>query len=218
MAPRTRRGDAAAEDARLQVARLARELREARLESGLSLEAAARVAGMSPAQLGRLERGEIEEPTVAQLARAWSPYGFRLSAREFRVGSPVRDRAQLALLDRFEACLAEPLRLRREVPIPTQGDPRTWDGMIEGAGDPFFMEGESRIRDVQAVERKLRLRLRDDPRASVIILVATRSAHNRRVLALHRETLRDLLPLDGAAVIRALRTGMRPSASGIVLL
>jgi transcriptional regulator with XRE-family HTH domain len=218
MPARTRRGDAAAQDAQLQTARLLRELREARLESGLSLEAAARVAGVSPAQLGRLERGEILEPTVVQLARAWAPYGFRISAREFRVGSPVRDRAQLALLERFETCLGEPLRLRREVPIPTQGDPRTWDGMIEGAGEPFFVEGESRIRDVQAVERKLRLRLRDDPRASLVLLVATRSAHNRRVLALHREALRDLLPLDGAAILRALRSGMRPSASGIVLL
>jgi transcriptional regulator with XRE-family HTH domain len=194
------------------------ELRGARLEAGLSLAMASRIAGISEAQLGRLERGEIAEPTLAQLARAWAPLGFRVAAREFRVGSPVRDRAQLALLDRFEGCLAPPLRLRREIPIPIQGDPRAWDGMVEGDQAPFFIEGESRIRDMQAVERKLRLRIRDDPRAAIVVLIAARSAHNRRVLTEHRESIRDLLPLDGAAILRALRSGRRPPASGIVLL
>ena len=90
--------------------------------------------------------------------------------------------------------------------------------MVEGDGAPFFLEGESSIRDVQAVERKLRLRIRDDPRASTVLLVATRSDHNRRVIAEHRETLRDLLPMDGGPILRALRQGHRPPASGIVLV
>jgi hypothetical protein len=108
--------------------------------------------------------------------------------------------------------------MRREVPLPIHGDPRAWDGMVEGDEAPFFVEGESRIRDAQAIERKLRLRIRDDPRATVVLLVAGRTAHNRRVMAAHRETLRDLLPLDGAALLRSLRAGRRPPASGILLV
>ena len=90
--------------------------------------------------------------------------------------------------------------------------------MVEGDGDPLFVEGEANIRDLQAVERKLRLRIRDDPRAGLVLLVATRSDHNRRVIAEHREAIRDLLPMDGASILRCLRAGRRPPASGIVLI
>ena len=200
------------------MARLLNELRDARLEAGLSLADVARSAGLSAGQLGRLERGLVGGPTVEQLARAWAPLGMRVSIRPFPAGSPVRDRAQLALLRRFEACLGRPLRLRREVPLPIEGDRRAWDGMVEGDGDPFFLEGESRVRDAQAIERKLRLRMRDDPRASLVLLVVTRSDHNRRVMAEHREALRDLLPMDGGPILRALRAGRRPASSGIVLV
>ena len=213
-----RRGDAAAEDARRQLARLAAELRDARFEAGLSIADVARGAGLSPSQVGRFERGRIGAPTVEQLARAWAPLGMRVSVRPFPAGSPVRDRAQLALLQRFEARLRAPLRLRREVPLPIEGDRRAWDGMVEGDGPPFFLEGESNIRDVQAVERKLRLRIRDDPRATLVLLVVTRSDHNRMVIDAHREALRDILPMDGARVLQALRSGHRPPASGIVLV
>jgi transcriptional regulator with XRE-family HTH domain len=218
MSARVRRGDAAAEDVRRQVARLAVELRDARLEAGLSIADVARGAGLSPSQMSRLERGLIRAPTVEQLGRAWAPLGMRVSIRPFPAGSPVRDRAQLALLRRFEACLGPPLRLRREIPLPIAGDRRAWDGMVEGDGAPWFVEAESNIRDVQAVERKLRLRIRDDPRAELVVLVATRSDHNRRVIAEHRESMRDLLPMDGAPILRALRAGRRPPASGVVLI
>jgi transcriptional regulator with XRE-family HTH domain len=218
MPARTRRGDAAAEDARRQLSRLRAELRDARLEAGLDMADAARAAGISPHQLGRLERGEIAAPSVELLARACSPVGLRLSVRPFPSGVPLRDAAQLSLLRRFEQCLGPPLRLRREIALPIEGDLRSWDGMVEGNDAPFFIEGESRIRDAQAFERKLRLRIRDDPRATLVLLVATRSDHNRAVIAEHREILRDLLPMDGAPILRALRAGRRPSASGIVLI
>lgn len=58
--------------------------------------------------------------------------------------------------------------------------------------------------------------VRDDPGTAVVILVVARSAHNRRVLAEHREALRQQFPLDGAAIARSLRHGLVPRESGII--
>jgi transcriptional regulator with XRE-family HTH domain len=213
-----RPADAGLDDARRLSATLAAELRTARQAAGISQATAARAAGLSPAQWGRLERQEIARPDVLQLCCASRALGLRASLKLYPVGSPVRDRAQLSLLARFEAVLGAPLRMRREAPLPVQGDLRAWDAMVEGDGRPFFVEGETRLSDTQAVARRIALKQRDDPRAGTIILVLTRSDHHLRFLAQHREDMRRLLPLDGPAILRALRAGRRPTGSGIVLL
>ena len=113
--------------------------------------------------------------------------------------------------------LAPPLRLRREVPLPIAGDLRAWDGRIADGKRTASIEGESKLDDVQAVSRRIELKTRDDPDAWIIILVLNRTAHNRRILADHREALRAQFPLDGAAVARELRRGQVPADSGIIL-
>lgn len=218
MAGVRRRGDLGADDARRASGQLGRELRETRLASGLSQATVARAASLSPAQVGRLERGEIRRPNLDQLARCARSLGLELSARLYPVGAPVRDAGQLALLGRFERCLGVPLRLIREEPLPLAADQRAWDGVIHGGGQPCFVEAETRIGDVQALERRIRLKQRDDPRATVVLLVAARSGHNRTIITAHREALRELLPLDGAAVLRALRAGRCPPTGGIVVV
>jgi hypothetical protein len=70
---------------------------------------------------------------------------------------------------------------------------------------------------VQALVRKLSLRLRDDPDGLLILLVSD-TAGNRRALGASRESLRDLFPLDTRQVMAALRDGRRPAANGIVIL
>ncbi len=130
----------------------------------------------------------------------------------------VNDVGQLRLLARFEHLLGLPLRMRREVAIPIPGDPRAWDARVDGSDGRASVEAEAKIGDVQALARKVALKQRDDPFAGPIILVANRTAHNRRVLGSHRESLRALLPLDGAAIARALRAGRIPPASGIILV
>ena len=80
------------------------------------------------------------------------------------------------------------------------------------------MDAESRLGDIQALQRRLELKLRDDPRSPVLILVVARTRHNVEVLRLHREALRALLPLDGAAITRALRAGRLPPASGLLVI
>jgi hypothetical protein len=52
----------------------------------------------------------------------------------------------------------------------------------------------------------------------LLILVIADTEHNRAVLDRHRGPLRELLPLDGPDIRRALRGGRLPSASGLITL
>jgi transcriptional regulator with XRE-family HTH domain len=218
MPARQRPGDLGAEDARRLGSAVASELRDARLAAGLSQAVVARGAGMSASQWGRVERGELASATTEQICRAACALGMVASVKLYPQGAPVRDAGHLALVERFEARLRPPLRLRREVAVPIAGDLRAWDGMVEGDARPFFSEFETHLHDVQAIERRIGLKLRDDPRGFIVVLVVTRSHHNRRVLARHREALRSRFPLDGGAVLRAIGEGRSPAASGIVML
>ncbi|MHB8891915.1 MAG: helix-turn-helix domain-containing protein [Candidatus Limnocylindrales bacterium] len=218
MTVRQRPGDLGADDARRLVVTAGREIREARRALGISQREAARRAGMSAAQLGRLERAELRHVSAEHLCRAGRAVGLKGSFKYFPSGVAARDAAQLALLARLEDIIAPPLRMRREVPLPIAADQRAWDGRIDGGEGHASVEGESRLYDVQAIARRIGLKTRDDPDAGAVLLVVNRTAYNRRILAEHREALRTQFPLDGAAIARALRAGRVPAASGIILV
>jgi len=184
----------------------------------MSQARASRRGGISRSQLGRLERGALGTVTVEHLARAARAVGLKASVKLYPDETPVRDQAQLALLARFEARLRPPIRIRREVALGIPGDQRAWDARITDGEATASIEGEARLDDVQAVSRRVALKSRDDESAGVVILLVSRTVSNRRILALHREALRAQFPLDGAAILRELRAGRVPRASGIVLL
>jgi transcriptional regulator with XRE-family HTH domain len=193
------------------------DLRSARLAAGLSQGAAGTAAGMSHAQLGRIERGANRDLTIDQVARAGMAVGLRFGARLYPDGDPVRDRAQLALLERFRARLPSAATWDTEVPLPIAGDRRAWDARVVLEGRRAGCEAETRLTDVQALERRLALKVRDGQVDLLILLVADTPA-NRRTLTLHREDLRGLLPLDGRDVLRALGAGRLPEASGLLVV
>lgn len=195
-----------------------RELRDARLAAGLSQATVARAAGMSGSQWSRLERGAIRRPDVLQVCCAARVLGLRASVKLYPVASPLRDAGQLRVFERLLAVVGAPLTVHREIGLPIAGDLRAWDAMITGGGSPCFADLETHVTDAQALERRVRLKQRDDPRATVVLLVLARTDHHRRLLAEHREVFRDLLPLDGTPILAALRAGRRPAASGMVLL
>jgi len=171
---------------------------------------------MSYSELSRIERGLVPGVSVQQLGRPFAVVGMDLSARAYPFGLPLRDAAQMALLARFEATLHPSLRLRLEVALPRESDLRAWDGVVYGAGLPIAIEAETRLRDMQALLRRMALKLRDGDIARLILLLAeTRT--NRRVL---RETpaLVGEFPIGSRSVLAALRAGRDPGGSGIVIL
>jgi transcriptional regulator with XRE-family HTH domain len=218
MASRGSRLELGLADARDLARVVSRELREARLAAGLSQATAARAAGMSASQWSRLERGAATRPGILQVCCAARVLGLRASVKLYPVASPLRDAGQLRVFERLLAVLGAPLTVQREIGLPIAADLRAWDAMITDGRSSCFADLETHITDAQALERRLRLKQRDDPRATVVLLVLARTDHHRRLLAEHREAFRDLLPLDSTQVLGALRAGRRPPASGIVLL
>src|SRR4029450_3620233 len=110
--------------------------------------------------------------------------GSHVALRTSPPRDPIRDRAQLALLERLRGRLHPSLRWRTEVPLPREGDLRAADAEIRGPPPARWrmrVEAETRITDGQALERKLGLKVRDDPGGHLILLVADTRA-NRRAL------------------------------------
>jgi transcriptional regulator with XRE-family HTH domain len=206
------------EDTRRVVSSIAKELRDTRIGLGLGQPAVARAAGISPSQLSRIELGRNADPSLGSVARVGRALGLSLSARLYPEGSPVRDAGQQRLIERFAALPALPLRVAREVGLPAPGDLRAWDASVSDTVDVAFVDAESRLGDIQALERRLQLKLRDDRRGRHLLLVVARSRHNDDVLRHEREALRELLPLDGPAIAKALRSGRLPPASGLIVL
>lgn len=211
------RASEARRHARAMRGALGEEIRLARRRAGLSQRAAGHAGGMSHAQFGRIERGELAQVTLDQVARASAVVGLRLAARVYPDGDPVRDAAQLRLLGRLRAELPAGVRWRTEVPLPIPGDRRAWDAVATLSGGEVAFEAETRLLDVQALDRRIALKQRDGGIERVVLLIAD-SAANRRAIELHRADLIASFPFDARAVLRALRSGRAPAEGGVVML
>jgi transcriptional regulator with XRE-family HTH domain len=217
MASRERPRDRALEHADRAVADLGRQVRLTRRGAGLSINAAAAAVGLDPSTFGRIERGELENVTVRQLALACASVGHDLSMRSYFRGDPARDAGHRRLLERFRVRLPPGAPWATEVPLPIPGDLRGLDGWTRLAESSIGVEAETRLSDVQALERKVLLKARDADLDLVILLVAETRA-NRAILDAHREALRTSFPLDTREVMASIAKGVPPRANGLVVL
>lgn len=217
MAGRVRRIDEALANSRLLRTELGREIRNARLGASLSQQSAGAAVAISHAQFGRIERAELPNVSIDQLSRACASVGLRLVARAVPGSGRPIDAGQLALLNRLRRVLPPTITMQTEVPLPIPGDRRAWDAVAALQPDPVAVEAEARLRDIQALDRRAALKLRDSQMARMVLLVAD-TASNRAMLDAHREDLRAAFPLDGRQLLPMLRAGRTPAVIGILVL
>ena len=196
--------------------RVGYQIRVARLAAGLSQRELGRRISVSHQTIGRIERGTGRGPELERLALIAAVLGMTVSVGLHPSGSPVRDAAQLALLDRLRARLSPGLRFRVEVPMPVPGDLRSADGLILGSAFDAMVEAETHVDDVQAVVRRARAKRRDLGSGRLILLLSD-TKHHREVLRLHPE-LFDEFPISMRVGLQALAKGEDPGGDMIVLL
>lgn len=217
MGSRERPVDVGAVRGRAMTATILGELRSARLDRGLGGVDVARAVGISRAQYSRIERGLTRSVSVEQASVLLSAVGLVLSVRAYPGGEPLRDAAHASLLDRLRALIHRTLRFRTEVPFPLPGDRRAWDAVIAGAAWRNGVEAETRPGDLQALERRLALKLKDGDVTSMTLLLLD-SRHNRDFMRAHGDALRDRFPLPGRRALEFLGAGVDPQTNSIILL
>jgi transcriptional regulator with XRE-family HTH domain len=208
--------DRGARRGRYLVVRTANDLLTARRAAALSQRELGRRIRASHSKIGRAERGEPEQLTIEFAAKMAAALGLQLSVTLHPDGNPVRDAAHLALLERFRARLAPSLRWRTEVPIPIEGDRRSADAVVEGSGFAVMVEAETRIDDVQAVERRIGAKQRDLGIGRIVLLAAD-TRHNRRIVATNAE-IRARFPVSTRACLGALARAQDPGGDALVFL
>jgi transcriptional regulator with XRE-family HTH domain len=196
---------------------LGRELRQARVEHGLSQEFVGRAVGLSDTEVGRIERGLIRAVSVVQLARLLSVVGLDLSARAYPAGSSIRDQPQLSLLGRLQAEVPTSIRWSAEVLIGASGDLRAWDAVLAAGPDRIGVEAETRLVDLQAVQRRIALKCRDSGIPHAILLLSA-SRTNRAAVRAFEVSIRAAFPITSSDALQVLRAGRLPEGSAVILL
>jgi transcriptional regulator with XRE-family HTH domain len=213
---RERPVDRGARRGRSMVQRVTSELETHRRGRGISYRELGRRAGLSHTQISRVSRGDVHDLGIGAAARMAAVLGLDISVTVHPVGDPVRDVAHLALIRRFSARLPDSLRWRTEVPIPLPGDLRSADGVVDGERVRAMVEAETRLDDIQAMERRTRAKQRDLGIGRVVLLVAD-TRHNRAVIAAVPE-LAERFPVGTRACLAALARGVDPGADCLVVL
>lgn len=194
------------------------EIRSTRVALGLSQDALGASVGLSGSQVGRFERGELEDISLEQLCRLSASVGLVPSLRLYPDGDPIRDVAQVRLLGRLRARLPPGTDWRTEVPLHGRADPRAWDAIVRSPECVDGFEAETRLGDLQATERRIRLKHRDDATVGHVFLVVAATRANRRALSLGRDALRGHFPLDTREALASLARGRCPGANGLLVL
>ncbi len=215
MPARQRQRDLAIERTRSIRIDLGKNLRVARLNSDLSLREVGAAAGMSTSQASRIERALVPSLTLEQAARLGLAVGLDLSAKYYPSGDPIRDAAHVALIERLRVRLHSSLVLLTEVPLPIAGDRRAWDAVIKGLDWHLPVEAETRPRDMQALDRRIALNLRDSGFDQVLLLLLD-SAANRRLVG--SGALPGRFVVRGRSALARLAEGRDPGGSAVVLL
>ena len=202
------------------VARVLGELRNQRTTFDVSMDALASQLGCSKSTVSRRLAGQ-DATTVVGLSELASALGMEVSVGLHPVGDPIRDAGQRGTGKRFDAILAPAWAVTDEVPFPIAGDQRAWDKFLRlRESIPPYLVGvdiEARIRDIQALVRRTRLRERDGG-VDAILIVLSESSTNRRLLGQLLDALGPAYLTSARAILGALRNGRPLPGSGVILI
>ena len=101
--------------------------------------------------------------------------------------------------------------------MPIEGDLRAWAAALLQTGVRIGVDAETRLRDVQAVDRRIMLKLRDSGFDRAILLVAaTRS--NRLAVSDAAPIVLPNYPVPARSALRALAAGEDPGGNCLIML
>lgn len=200
-------------------ARTVNELRDRRQLLGISQSQLASELGVGQATIARIEAEQVDLE-ITRAAQIASVLGLELSVGLHEIGDPIRDKGHQALGRRFDAIPSSAWRSAAEVLLPNTGDRRSWDRVLRLTKEPGQIVGaelETRIRDIQALVRRMRERERDGG-VHEILIVLSNSATNRTLVHELRTALGDRYASAPRAILGALRLGRAVPGSGVLLL
>ena len=193
------------------------EFRRARVDASLSQALIGRALGRSDAWVSWTESGRNESLSVVDMSAMLACSGLELSLRAYPSGGGLRDAPQIEILAEFRGLVVPPWGWASEVPMPIAGDLRAWDCVLSRAVFRVGVDAESRLRDAQAVDRRVMLKQRDSGVDRAVILIrGTRS--NRAALHEFGHALRANFPIPSAVALQALREGKDPGGNAIIIL
>ena len=198
-----------------------RDAEAARLAHGTSYSEIGRALRLGPGTVARIMRAQSPDVSIVRTAQVLETVGLELSARAFPAGPPVRDAGQIRLLARLRLRVNAQLRWTEEAPVielarPGSIDHRAWDAGIDGPGIRVRVDAETRLGDLQAVERRVALKQRDGHVSDVILLLAE-TRHHRLLLAEAGEGLRAGFPVSQRAALAALRDGRSLGENALIM-
>lgn len=201
--------------------RFGRELRIARVTSGLTQRQLALRAGVSQSAVAQAEAGNtglsLEIP-----CRLASAAGHELSLKLFPVSSvPLRDSGQLGIAMAISAAADSSWRCRFEVPIGP-GPGQAADVVLDRADEVLMIEIERGIADFQAQWRAAQLKRTSlasrESRPARLVLAVPDTHTMRDRLNENSELTRRVLPMGSRAIWRALRQGLTLGGDGLLLV
>lgn len=217
MANRERPRDRGARRADEALALLGKEARAARIAADLTQSSVADTVKLDRTWISRFELAHAHGITLRAAFEIAAVVGLDISVRTYAAGDPIRDVAQVRLLERLHRQLASTIGWETEVPLPSMGDQRAWDGMLRIGPERWGVEAETRIGDLQARARSLQLKRRDGGVDGVILLLGD-SRHHRSLVKDHPMLFEGLCPVPGQDALEALRAGRPPRGDALILL
>jgi transcriptional regulator with XRE-family HTH domain len=194
-----------------------RELRLARHNAGLTLEATGRRLGWSKTKLSRIERGRNPRVSLEDLVLIGSMVGVRPSIRFFPTVRPIRDEAQLQLLATLNRRMHPRWTHRQEVPMPRAGDLRAADQVSTIDGCRLMIEACTRFADAQAQIRAARAKQRDLGADRLLLLIEDTHTNRTAVLAA-MPAVRPSFAVPARSMLAAIAGGRDPGGDGLLLL